>query len=122
MNRKSFVSELPIYIKIGDKCFVVHMEELVFVKSEKQYVCMFFKNSEKPYKIKRSLTDMAKVLPHNIMISASRSYLVNINAVKYFDKNFAWVEICGKKHTIPVTNPHFHHHFFDLLADDPFNI
>jgi len=120
MNRKSFVSDLPVYIKIGDKRHVVRIEELVYVKSEKQYVCMFFKNIEKPYKIKASLAEVASLLPKGMMISASRSYLVNINEVKCFDKNFVWVEFCRKLHLLPLTNSLFEYYFFDLFSDNPF--
>lgn len=119
--KKKFETAQPVFIKTGGKCIVVRIEELVFVKVEKHYICMFFKNQEKPYKVKASLAEVAAVLPKGLMISPSRSCLVNINEVRSFDKDYVWVEICGKPYHFSVTNPHFELYFSDIFGDNPFH-
>lgn len=120
MRKKVFCPEMPVYVKVRGKCHVVDVNSLVYMKAEKQYTGMYFMDDEKPIRVKASMNELLKALPQGLMISVSRSYTVNINMVRSFDKDYVIVEIGNKLKCLPLTNPRFELHFFDLLKDMPF--
>lgn len=120
MKKKEFVTELPVFVKVKGKCHVINVNELVYMKAERQYTCLYFKDEESPIRLKASMNEVAKALPKGLMISVSRSYLVNINEVMSFDKDFVIVKTGKSVKCLPLTNPHFEIYFLDLLRDMPF--
>lgn len=111
---------MPVYVKVRGKCHVVNVNRLVYMKAEKQYTSLYFMDDEKSIKVKASMNEFLKALPQGLMISVSRSYAVNINMVRSFDNDYVIVEIGSRMKCLPLTNPRFELHFFDLLKDMPF--
>jgi len=69
-----------IFIKDGEKCFFVKLDEVVLVENAGNYARVYFgKNSPL---VHRSMNYLETVLPSTLFFRANRSEIININFIK----------------------------------------
>jgi two-component system, LytTR family, response regulator len=69
-----------IFIKDGEQCFFVALQDIILLESAGNYVKVFFGN-KKPM-LHRSLNYMEERLPESHFFRASRQHIININFVQ----------------------------------------
>lgn len=72
-----------IFIKDGDRCFFLALQEIEMLESAGNYVKVIYKN-QKPL-LHRSLNYMETKLPEDHFFRANRQHIVNINFIKNVD-------------------------------------
>ncbi|OJX34817.1 MAG: DNA-binding response regulator [Flavobacteriia bacterium 40-80] len=75
-----------VFIKDGDKCWLIEMEKIRYFESEGNYVKVHFDNF-RPM-ILRSLNALEEKLDPNLFFRANRRFIVNLNYVKAVENWF----------------------------------
>ncbi len=70
-----------IFIKDGERCHLIALEEIVCLESCKNYARVFFGAQQSAY-VKRSLNQIEQRLPSPPFFRASRQYIVNLQAIR----------------------------------------
>lgn len=70
-----------IFIKDGERCHLIALEDIVCLESCKNYVRVFFGAGQSAY-VKRSLNQIEQRLPCPPFFRASRQYIVNLQAIR----------------------------------------
>lgn len=65
-----------------EKPLIVNSEELIYIKSEGNYIEVVLKKIEKPYLIRNSLNYVENKLPKSEFLKIHRSYIVNIKTLE----------------------------------------
>lgn len=68
-----------IFVKDGEKCFLVTLNTIKYIESCKNYVRLFF--GEHSAFVKKSLSQIEERLPSRFFFRASRQYIVNLQAI-----------------------------------------
>lgn len=68
-----------VFVKDGDKCWFVKLEDVSLFESEGNYVRVYFENN-KPL-ILNSLNNLEKKLNNRIFFRANRKHIINLNVV-----------------------------------------
>jgi two-component system LytT family response regulator len=76
-----------IFIKDGERCFLVSLESIQYIESSKNYVQVFFDN-KKAY-VKKSLNSIEERLPKKHFFRASRQYIVNLQAIVKIEESMS---------------------------------
>lgn len=86
--RKKILSlEDKLFLKEGEQCFLVALEEIAYFESCKNYVRTFF-NGNKAF-IKKSLSSVEQRLPNNAFFRVNRQYIVNLNHIKNIEETIS---------------------------------
>lgn len=78
-------SEDHIFIKVDKKMIKIYFEDILYIKSLKDYVII--KTGNKNYVTHYNLSAITKLLPEYLFIRIHRSYTIAINKIKAIDKN-----------------------------------
>ncbi len=78
--------EDKVFVKDGDKCWFVKLEEIALLESEGNYVRVYFKDF-KPL-ILRSLNNLEKRLDNKKFFRANRKFIINLDWVKDIESWF----------------------------------
>lgn len=88
-----------IFVKDGDKCFLVQLSDIYLIESNGNYSQIFFKN-QKPL-MHRSLTYLEERLPASSFFRANRKQIINLNFIKdiqpYFSSTLLVTLLSGSK-------------------------
>lgn len=84
-NEDKLTRDSQIFIKDGEKCWFVKLEDVRMFESEGNYVRLYFDNS-RPM-ILKSLNNLEKRLSEKEFFRISRKYIINLN---WIDKVEAW--------------------------------
>jgi two-component system LytT family response regulator len=76
-----------IFIKDGERCFLVSLESIQYIESSKNYVQIFF-NNKKAY-VKKSLNSIEERLPKKHFFRASRQHIVNLQAIGKIEESMS---------------------------------
>jgi len=79
-NENSLSLDKQIFIKDGEKCWLVKIEDISLFEIVGNYTRVFFKNN-KPL-IYKSLAQVEEKLPKEVFFKANRQQVININHVK----------------------------------------
>jgi two-component system LytT family response regulator len=74
-----------VFVKDGEKCWFVKLEDVPMFESEGNYVRVYFENN-KPL-ILKSLNNLAQKLDENVFFRANRKFIINLN---WIDKIESW--------------------------------
>lgn len=69
-----------VFVKDGEKCWFVKLEDVPMFESEGNYVRVYF-NGNKPL-ILKSLNNLADKLDENIFFRANRKFIINLNWIE----------------------------------------
>lgn len=98
MEVNSLVCESPfIYVKANRKTLKVHLDEILYIESLKDYVIIYLKDQK--VITKQFISHFEDQLPKNLFLRIHRSYIVSINKIDSVSKST--VEI-GKKE-LPIS-------------------
>lgn len=73
-----------IFIKDGERCFLIGLDSIAYIESSKNYVQVFFGN-KKAY-IKKSLNSIEERLPKKYFFRANRQHIVNLQAISTIEE------------------------------------
>lgn len=79
-SKQNMVLEQQFFVKDGEKCFLVKLEDVQHFLSVGNYTRVFF-NNEKPL-ILKSLSQLEKRLPVDIFFRANRASIINLHHVQ----------------------------------------
>ncbi len=85
-NEDALGAEDKVFVKDGDKCWFVKLEEIALLESEGNYVRVYFKDF-KPL-ILRSLNNLEKRLDSKKFFRANRKFIINLDWVKDIESWF----------------------------------
>lgn len=75
-----------IFIKDGDQCFFVHLEEIYLIESVGNYARVYFQN-KKPL-LHKSLVYLENKLPESHFFRTGRQYIINMHFIKNINPSF----------------------------------
>jgi two-component system, LytTR family, response regulator len=76
-----------VFVRDGDRCWLVQLSDIVLLESEGNYTRLFF-GKDKPL-ISRSLATLEERLDPALFFRASRQHMVNLKAIEKVDTNVA---------------------------------
>lgn len=76
-----------IFVKDGDRCFLISLDSIQYIESNKNYVQIFFDN-KKAY-VKKSLNSIEDRLPKKFFFRASRQHIVNLQAISQIEESMS---------------------------------
>lgn len=86
LERKTLSSGDQIFIKDGEKCWFIKLDEIKLFESEGNYVRIYFK-SFKPLVLK-SLNNLEMKLDPRLFFRANRKYIINLTTVTHIENWF----------------------------------
>jgi two-component system LytT family response regulator len=76
-----------IFVKDGERCFLISLDTIQYIESSKNYVQIFFEN-KKAY-VKKSLNSIEERLPKKHFFRASRQHIVNLQAISKIEESMS---------------------------------
>lgn len=76
-----------IFVKDGERCFLIGLDTIQYIESSKNYVQIFFDN-KKAY-VKKSLNNIEERLPKKHFFRASRQHIVNLQAIRKIEESMS---------------------------------
>lgn len=86
LERSKLTEGDQIFIKDGEKCWFIKLEEIKLFESEGNYVRIYFQNF-KPLVLK-SLNNLEAKLDDKLFFRANRKYIINLDTVKHVENWF----------------------------------
>lgn len=86
LERQSLTSGDQIFIKDGEKCWFIRLEEIKLFESEGNYVRIYFRNF-KPLVLK-SLNNLETKLDAQVFFRANRKYIINLQNIVHIENWF----------------------------------
>lgn len=86
LERSSLSSEDNIFIKDGEKCWLIKLNEIKLFESEGNYVRIYFRNF-KPLVLK-SLNNLEAKLDPQLFFRANRKYIINLDTITHVENWF----------------------------------
>ncbi|MCB9188646.1 MAG: response regulator transcription factor [Flavobacteriales bacterium] len=86
LERKTLSGDDQIFIKDGEKCWFIKLEEIKLFESEGNYVRIYFR-TYKPLVLK-SLNNLETKLDQRLFFRANRKYIVNLTNVTHIENWF----------------------------------
>lgn len=86
LERQSLTSGDQIFIKDGEKCWFIRLEEIKLFESEGNYVRIYFRNF-KPLVLK-SLNNLETKLDAKVFFRANRKYIINLQNIVHIENWF----------------------------------
>lgn len=87
VNKAPLESNSKIFVKDGEKCFLIRLESIRYIESQKNYVQLFFED-KKAY-VKKSLNSVEEKLPKNMFFRASRQHIVNLQEIQRIEESLS---------------------------------
>lgn len=85
-----------IFIKDGDACHLVALDDIYYIESCKNYVRAFFDN-QKAF-VRKNMTQIEEVLPSDVFFRASRQGIINLNHIQRIEASV------GDGYEVTLTN------------------
>ncbi|MFC0046796.1 LytR/AlgR family response regulator transcription factor [Rheinheimera tilapiae] len=76
-----------LLVKDGDHCFLIRLDTIRYIESQKNYVQLFFENN-KAF-VKKSLNSIEARLPNSIFFRANRQYVVNLQEIRRIEESIS---------------------------------
>lgn len=86
LERTSLTSGDQIFIKDGEKCWFIKLDEIKLFESEGNYVRIYFREF-KPLVLK-SLNNLESKLDPRLFFRANRKYIINLNTITHIENWF----------------------------------
>lgn len=86
LDRKTLKKDDQVFIKDGEKCWFIKIDEIKLFESEGNYVRIYFENF-KPLVLK-SLNSLESKLDARLFFRANRKYIINLQQVKHIENWF----------------------------------
>lgn len=86
LERSTLSGDDQIFIKDGEKCWFIKLNEVKLFESEGNYVRIYFRNF-KPLVLK-SLNNLESKLDANLFFRANRKYIINLNTITHIENWF----------------------------------
>ncbi len=86
LERETLTSGDQIFIKDGEKCWLLKLEEIKLFESEGNYVRIYFRNF-KPL-ILKSLNNLESKLDPRLFFRANRKYIINLDTITHVENWF----------------------------------
>lgn len=86
LERKTLSSGDQIFIKDGEKCWFIELDDIKLFESEGNYVRIYFKNF-KPLVLK-SLNNLETKLDTKLFFRANRKYIINLTTIVHIENWF----------------------------------
>lgn len=86
LERKTLSGDDQIFIKDGEKCWFIRLDEIKLFESEGNYVRIYFRTF-KPLVLK-SLNNLESKLDQRLFFRANRKYIVNLSNVTHIENWF----------------------------------
>jgi len=74
-----------IFIKDGDRCYLIKLESICYIESQKNYVQIFFEG-QKAF-VKKSLNLIEERLPQSMFFRVSRQHIVNLQEIQKIEES-----------------------------------
>ena len=76
-----------LLVKDGDHCFLIRLDTIRYIESQKNYVQLFFENN-KAF-VKKSLNSIETRLPKSIFFRANRQFIVNLQEIRRIEESIS---------------------------------
>lgn len=76
-----------LLVKDGDHCFLIRLDTIRYIESQKNYVQLFFENN-KAF-VKKSLNSIEARLPKSIFFRANRQFIVNLQEIRRIEESIS---------------------------------
>lgn len=76
-----------LLVKDGDHCYLIRLDTIRYIESQKNYVQLFFENN-KAF-VKKSLNSIETRLPKSIFFRANRQYVVNLQEIRRIEESIS---------------------------------
>lgn len=76
-----------LFVKDGDRCFLIQLDTIRYIESQKNYVQLFFENN-KAF-VKKSLNSIEERLPKSIFFRANRQYVINLQEIRRIEESIS---------------------------------
>jgi two-component system LytT family response regulator len=76
-----------ILVKDGDHCFLIQLDSIRYIESQKNYVQLFFENN-KAF-VKKSLNSIEDRLPKSLFFRVNRQFIVNLHEIKRIEESIS---------------------------------
>ena len=76
-----------LLVKDGDHCFLIRLDTIRYIESQKNYVQLFFEDN-KAF-VKKSLNSIEARLPKSIFFRANRQYVVNLQEIRRIEESIS---------------------------------
>jgi len=76
-----------LLVKDGDHCFLIRLDTIRYIESQKNYVQLYFENN-KAF-VKKSLNSIEARLPKSIFFRANRQFVVNLQEIRRIEESIS---------------------------------
>ncbi len=76
-----------LLVKDGDHCYLIRLDTIRYIESQKNYVQLYFENN-KAF-VKKSLNSIEARLPKSIFFRANRQYVVNLQEIRRIEESIS---------------------------------
>jgi len=76
-----------ILVKDGDHCFLIQLDTIRYIESQKNYVQLFFENN-KAF-VKKSLNSIEERLPKSLFFRVNRQFIVNLQEIRRIEESIS---------------------------------
>jgi len=76
-----------LLVKDGDHCYLIRLDTIRYIESQKNYVQLFFENN-KAF-VKKSLNSIEARLPKSIFFRANRQFVVNLQEIRRIEESIS---------------------------------
>jgi two-component system LytT family response regulator len=76
-----------ILVKDGDHCFLIQLDSIRYIESQKNYVQLFFENN-KAF-VKKSLNSIEDRLPKSLFFRVNRQFIVNLHEIRRIEESIS---------------------------------
>ena len=104
-----------IIVRSGDRYIKIAHEEIVYCEAAGPYTKIFTTdNAKQPYKIRELVGDMEIKLPSQIFFRIHNSFIINLDRIHAWAKNYSFVCMKGYTDQIPI-GPKFYNTFREII-------
>ncbi len=74
-----------IYVNKNKKVYKIRLDDIIYIESQKDYICIFLENDE--LVVKHTISTIEKELPENDFLRIHRSFIISLKHIKGFTAN-----------------------------------
>jgi DNA-binding LytR/AlgR family response regulator len=98
-NKTQLQKNKHLSVQLGGQGQMIEIKDILFLEASHVYVKIYMKNEQQPLLVRNSLKELKDRLPENSFENPHRSFLVNLDQIKSWDRNFLYLE----GHQIPIS-------------------
>ncbi|MFZ6817613.1 LytR/AlgR family response regulator transcription factor [Undibacterium sp. Ji22W] len=84
-NKTRLEINSKIFVKDGEKCYLISLDSIRYIESCKNYVQLFF-GDQRAY-VKKSMNTIEERLPAGYFFRANRQHIINLQAIKAIEES-----------------------------------